>query len=485
MKMANKNIIITILILLATLSFVSADFTISVNTIVDNVKPGESAQVELTIHNNGAESQTYTILKPSKWKLRSDPLTDYFSGMTVAAGASKTTSLSMTPEKEIETSYGLHAVELQVKSEDGETQTASPRIFLESGQSIEYVPNIIVKSDVMNEGGEEGKINPQEPIKIVMFTENRNSLNVTDYTIKIKSSIINTELTSSLGPYDTKTVETTVNVDKYTAPQEVELEIILIKEGKEIGKFYKTITIMPAQEEFATESSTTKAFLKRFTTIKVTNTGNVQKTGTVTQPTTFIKSMFTKTEPKSTKITKDDARYVEWTVTLNAGETKELKETQNYMPLLWAGIILLILIIVYQFIKPEVIIKKSIVNAITKEGGITEIKVLLLIKNISNKEVRSLRITDKVPNIAVLIKEEEAIGTMAPKRVKSLDMRGTIVEWELPELIRHEERIIRYKIRTKLSVLGEIKLPMAEITYEAKPGKKKTSYSDRPSVHNE
>ena len=252
-----------------------------------------------------------------------------------------------------------------------------------------------------------------------------------------------------------------------------------------IKEFKGELQIASIDKDLKQESSTEKTFLGKKTTITVTNIGNVQKTGTVTQTTTFIKSMFTKTNPQSTKITKDDTRYIEWTVTLNAGETKELKETQNYMPILWAGIILLILIIVYQFIKPEVIIKKSIVNAITKEGGITEIKVLLIVKNISNKEVRSLRVVDKVPNIAVLVKEEEAIGTMAPKRVKSLDMRGTIVEWELPELIRHEERIIRYKIRTKLSVLGEIKLPMAEITYEAKPGKKKTSYSDRPSVHNE
>ncbi len=55
----------------------------------------------------------------------------------------------------------------------------------------------------------------------------------------------------------------------------------------------------------------------------------------------------------------------------------------------------------------------------------------------------------------------------------------------MPELVKNEERIIRYKIRTKLSILGAIKLPNAEVSYETTPGKKKVSYSGKGVVEKE
>ena len=198
----------------------------------------------------------------------------------------------------------------------------------------------------------------------------------------------------------------------------------------------------------------------------------------------FFEGIFTSTIPKAEKVKEDGQKYYSWEQTLEPGENVELTRKVSYVPLAIIIIILIILGIVYYFIKPEVIIKKKVVNVSRTEGGVSEVKLLLLVKNISKKDVRNLRITDTIPNMAVYVKEDLP-GTLHPKRVRSYEVTGTTIEWAMPELVKNEERIIRYKIRTKLSILGAIKLPNAEVSYETTPGKKKMSYSGKGVVEKE
>ncbi len=479
-----KKIYSILLVFLLTLSIATATFELGVESIKDRIKQGDTAEIKLTITNTESGTNTYTIAKPAKWRLRSDPLSDYFSGMTIMPGQSKTTTIQMTPETDF--TFGSHAVDLKVTAVgSGEEKTISPRIFLESGQKIDYVPNVVAKTLISNVGGEIGEVNPQEPVKVVVSLDNKNSLDISELTVKLKSNMINEERATQLAPNEiNKKEEFVVEVDKYVPPQEMDLEIILIMDGMEIGKFHREIKFLGVERDFLEEPSTEKKFLVTVDKVIATNIGNVEKTGTVRVETSFLRGIFTKTTPDTETVKEDGVKYYEWEQTLQPGESIELVKRESYVPLAIIIIIIVLLVLGYYLIKPEVIIQKKIVNVSRTEGGVSEVKVLLLIKNISGKDVRNLRVTDVIPNIAVYVKEDLP-GTLPPKRIRSYEVTGTNIEWGIPELTKREERMIRYKIRTKLSILGAIKLPNAELSYETTPGKKKMSYSGKGVVQKE
>jgi hypothetical protein len=51
------------------------------------------------------------------------------------------------------------------------------------------------------------------------------------------------------------------------------------------------------------------------------------------------------------------------------------------------------------------------------------------------------------------------------------DRRGNLIKWNIEMLDRFEERLITYKIKSKLSILGPFKLRPAVIRYENRNGK--------------
>jgi len=479
-----KKLTTIFLILLLTLTMASAAFELSVESVKDRIKQGDTAEVKLTLTNTGSAAALFQLEKPAKWRLKSEPLSDYFSGISVAAGESKTTNLFMTPESDL--MIGVYAVDLKItESATNETQTVSPRIYVESGEKVDYVPNLQVPvRKITNAGKDSTEINPQEPITIMLMIENQNSLDIPDYTIKLDGgSLIKEEATSKIGPYGNDTQSWTVKIDDYVPPQKIDLRITLLRGGEIIKEFIEPITIGKVDKDLQQSTATEKKFLSKITTINITNLGNVEKTGEITLKTSWINRMFSSTKPEADVKTIDDSKYYAWEVTLQPSQSTTLQRKTSYVSLAIIIIILIAIWIFFAFINPEVVIKKRIVNVSRSEGGVSEIKLLLLVKNMSNKNIRNLRVLDIIPNIAAFIKEDLP-GTIPPKKIRAF-VSGTEIEWGIPEIYRNEERIIRYKIRTKLSILGDVRLPNAEVSYELPNGRRKTSYSDKGVVKKE
>ena len=53
-------------------------------------------------------------------------------------------------------------------------------------------------------------------------------------------------------------------------------------------------------------------------------------------------------------------------------------------------------------------------------------------------------------------------------------MSGAKVIWALAELDSHEHRLITYKVKAKLNILGTFSLPRAVVEFHKKSGKKKS-----------
>jgi len=102
-----------------------------------------------------------------------------------------------------------------------------------------------------------------------------------------------------------------------------------------------------------------------------------------------------------------------------------------------------------------------------EEGGISEIKILLHVKNRSNFTIDEIDITDTIPHIGEMDKEIQ-IGTIKPVSIAKHKRIGTIVKWQIISLEKYEERIITYRIRSKLSILGGLILPAAKLKFKEK-----------------
>jgi hypothetical protein len=151
--------------------------------------------------------------------------------------------------------------------------------------------------------------------------------------------------------------------------------------------------------------------------------------------------------------------------------------TTNYRILLY-GIILLILIIVsYYLIRSPVIATKDCRIMGKKIDGISNLKVKLHIKNRSARTISNIKIIDKVPSLVDIV-EENNLGSLRPTKILRHGNSGVIARWDLEALEPYEERIITYKLKSKLKIFGSIELPQTLMKFDSKFGGIRTSTSN-------
>ena len=96
---------------------------------------------------------------------------------------------------------------------------------------------------------------------------------------------------------------------------------------------------------------------------------------------------------------------------------------------------------------------------------ISEFKVLLHLQNIGDSVIKDLEVFDYVPTLIDIVKEF-SIGTLNPTRVLKHEKKGrSAVIWDIEKLDPHEERIVSYNIKSKLTILGELTLPSAVVKF--------------------
>ncbi len=106
-------------------------------------------------------------------------------------------------------------------------------------------------------------------------------------------------------------------------------------------------------------------------------------------------------------------------------------------------------------------------------------KIILNVKNEGIKPIEHIEVIDKVPNIVDVLHNFD-LGTVRPDKISKKD-GATLIKWDVSELDSQEERILTYRIKSKLSILGDFTLPVANLKYPK--GKKKVRvYSNSVKV---
>lgn len=464
--------------LLVPIVYSADQFYAEIKPINEKIYEDEAASFYLRIINNlGAtdEFRIYTLDHPI-WGIYSAP-GEYSISATVGPKDDETITIFVEP---INAEPGIHEVNIRIRSKTTDRVISVPATVTlrHPAGSKEYVPTVIMDIDM------EKDINPRDPIPIKVHLSNQNPLNIPDLRIQVTSDneIFEAIIVSpGIQPKERKTVEITVTLDPLTSPQPDILYFSLLRGNETItGPVRKNIEIIK-YSGIVPDLEPKISFLKTDNAITFKNDGNIKYKGNVKVGTTFLKNMFTSVEPKAKTIKEEGVRYLSWDVSLEPGQGYPVRVVINYRPLLLMTILLGIVIALYYKYRSPLIIQKSVVDVQKNEGGITGVKIILNIINRGSKHVRNVELTDKVPDL-VDIEQGVSLGSLQPTKILRHENRGIMMKWNIHELEPEEERVITYRVKAKLSILGEFMLPpmLAKFEYE---GRHIKSHSNRLYVN--
>ena len=265
------------------------------------------------------------------------------------------------------------------------------------------------------------------------------------------------------------------SINPQTPPQEDTLVVKVISNNKTLDTKVAGIEVIE-HKEASKDEKTKKGFLKTEQHITLTNVGNVIYTEGLKVESPFVQTLFTSSKPKGKFVKEDGKRYLVIPVEVGIGESLTIIITENYITLLIIAVLVAMIILVYYIVRSPLTIKKTASNIYLKEGGVSELKVILHVSNRGKSKLREIEIIDRIPNI-VDLEKGLTIGTLHPTKILKHEKKGTIIKWFIDELDAGDERVISYKIKSHLSILGEFNLSAAIGKFKFK-GKETITHSN-------
>ncbi len=450
-----------IVVLVCLSSVVSAVFfDVQLEPESQTVKLDETARFKLTVYHDSEFSESFEVYSPDvEWDINTEPSTDIY--LKVAPKEIKTTTLLVRP---LYINPGYYSIGLNIKLA-GTNEVVKKKLLLGVSKTIqaEYSPAVYAKIIVPKE------VDPREEVPIKILLKNQNRKKLEDLTVKIRSEFINKDHITSLEPLEEKELEFKVRLDPKTRPAKdiVQVSLFVPSVGSKSVQFdipaveYQIAVYGKIEEQV----SELKGFFSRKKIITLANTGNARMEQVYEDKTNFIKRFFTFTDPNARTKKTGDERVLTWMVKLDAGEEEQIVIKTDYKLIFYFLLLAALFLAGYHLLRSPILVKKAAMIVETVEGGISELKVIISIRNRTRYPLRDLVVLDKIPSI-VKVKEEEEVGTLRPVMIKEQEHGGSLLKWTLSDLDPSEERILSYKIRTKFGVLGGFKLPPALVKYK-------------------
>ncbi len=459
------KLITFIVLLLLTATFVSASTDIELIPIKNEINLKETGSFTLKLTNSGEITKTYKIFSlESGWLI--DPLPEDRT-FILKPNAQRTTTVTVRPS--VDFKPGIYAPTLiidEYKGTEYKSYSQNLKIYLSPDGPVDYLPSIKVDLDMPD------KIYPSEPVPITLQLENKNPLDLTNLKIRVQSEMndFQKEMLIDLPPLERKTTKFTIIPNPHQQPKDYTIFIIFERHGEQVKVIPKKVEILPQYPSYIYTQTEEILAWKYFYTVRATNPGNVKKAQDVKIPTNFWKSLFTQGVDEVKVI--DGQRYLTWERSLSPGEEHFIHYAINYRLGLYLLLAIIFFTVFYYAVRsPVTVTKKAVAKHTADHETLSEIKVTLEVKNMTKRPVKGIEIIDLVPAIANVQKSLE-LGTLRPKEIRNTK-KGTKVIWALAEIDGQEHRIITYKIKAKLNILGTFSLPRANIEFTKGKGKKK------------
>ncbi|MBN1793160.1 hypothetical protein JW826_05755 [Candidatus Woesearchaeota archaeon] len=459
--------------MLALVPLASA-FTYTVEPLTNRITKSDSARFRVVVQNTLEVEDQFTISsRDVSWILQSEPTTK-----TVGPLASASFIVELIPKSTL-IEENVYIVPVKIKSEKtGTYQEEGQRfvIFLSFLQNSSYSPTVTptVFMDKV--------VDPREPVSVRVNLRNRNQRELKDLEVVLKGGPeLDKSYMTNLLPLEEKVNDILFRVDPYTLPGKRTLSIQIIFDNKTVSESSAEYEIL-GYSDMKETASKTSSFLRYENTFDILNDGNEPGVAEHRFEMNFVERLFTRFSPEALK-EKDSINKVYYVIRKDLGpkEIFRIITVTDYR-LLAAIIALIILSFVLYFVfrTPIILYKSAEPEGKRTHEGLSDIKVRIYLKNRSAKSVSNIRLTDTVPPIAEL-KKSTHVGSMDPIHF-SKGRKGTIARWEFASLEPFEERVIAYRIESKLKLFGGIKLPSAKARFEEKKGRERVSYSNQVNM---
>ncbi|MFC1697233.1 hypothetical protein ACFL1H_02800 [Nanoarchaeota archaeon] len=454
MKRALAFIIIILTLLLST--SVLADFGLKIKPIKDVIVDTDSAKFNVTITNNFLEDTTFFLSSPDEelvvWDFYTDPLTD--STVEIPAGETYSTIIIFKPYFEVKDNMNARIVRVAVDASEMDIKKEKElTIFLGKNVVVgEYVPSYIVEASL-----DKFEVVPNvDDLILTVKLNNKNGRIIDNLKLIIESDLIDkNEQIVFLDSWEDKPVKFKFNFDPKQQPQEDEIKITaeVLSEGDiylPINEITSLTYEIKGYSNLIQEDDNLPGFLKKTDIISIKNDGTLGELIELDIPSKmFTKKIFT-VDPQSV-----DGNMYKWT--LAPGQEINVRIVTNYrlFTLILVIIVLIIIgsIIAYYSLRSPLIVTKRAASITTEEGGIANIKFVLNVKNRTKYPLKNLELIDKLSKMVSLDKEMD-LGSVKPSKV--VKNRGTVLKWQFNVLDPFEERIITYKVKSKLKILGRL-----------------------------
>jgi hypothetical protein len=458
--------VVSILALLALVSAASA-FMYFVEPINNTINKDQSATFKLTIENTLTEQDFYTISTRDVHWIVTPQVTDTVNGKEEIS-----VIITLTP-KQFVTEGRAYFVPVKIRSAVTDSYREDDKKFgvIVTSGAIDYVrlitPNVLIDNIV----------DPREKIAVKINLKNWMPKDYNDLKITIDGEEFSREYTTNLLGLEDKTNEILFEVNPLLSPGKRTLTLMIYSEEVEapisVTSEYEILGYVDMKESVQKDVS----LFRTKQTVIITNNGNLAGIAEHSFSAGCIKRMFTKFSPEAVKEKGIDGNtYYVVREKLGPQQSIEITADTNYRLLVTIILFLIICWILYMVFRSPIIIVKKADPVGKTVDGLSEIKVRIYMKNRSRKPTNNIRVIDTVPSIVDLEKSKH-LGSMEPVNV-SKGTRGTIAKWEFESLEPYEERVIAYNIKSKLKLIGGIRLPHAKARFEAKKGQERVTYSN-------
>ncbi len=437
----------------------------------------ETTSVDIVVKNTQSQSDTFTLsLFPTQFEKISANLDTFL--LTLAPGEEKTVKLVFVSPIDAEPGSTIFEVITKSTSDESVSETKNIILTVQRITSI-YIPELSL---------EKYTLNPSEPVKITATVYNLEDVLSEKTFLKIAvkkgTEIVQTfdESLDSIGAKSSVTISKSFVLDQYAPPGSYAVESELrdatnqLKYSKAVNFQVNTVTQPPTEYS---KKSTGYNVIFSLASIKIKNEGNVELPSfTVTQSLPrFAQSLFDpEIEPTSSE-TEGTRVIYNWVVPpLQPGG----QYTISYKIALWRVWISLIILggIVYGGYK--LLSKPRIGKRTSHQGEISrgkEILIMLDAKNRAFHEIKDVEIVDVVPTIARVVDRFDTLRPKA-KRVPG----GTELRWSFGSMRPGEERVVTYRIRPVVDVVGHLSLPHAQMIFTDRHKVKRLSISKQALI---
>lgn len=470
MNYKKKTALFTFIALAAiiALPIVEGSFFVDSESINSSIARDEVATYNVTITNMDDTTRTYTVelaaVYARDWRINP-------GSVTVPADSSVSFVMSLRPSPTVES--GSKSISVRISSGRGTTEELSvPVRVLSEGQFVGYPPNVrLAVSSAMSH-------DPREIYDLDVGISNRNPRDLEDLELSISSDHFGAEQIFDLEGLEEEEFNFELEMDDRIPPGEYPYVVRLHYPGAEgyIAEEIRSLEIL-GYSYIEPIINTTSNWFKTTQTITMYNDGNEESVKEVSLRAPWYQRLFLSASEEYEVVTLDGGANIQFSQSVQAEEEIVITVDRNYRPLVILLLVAILATLAYFSFRSPVIAKKKVYQLKQSGEGVSEMKIRLYIKNRSNNPVTDVSVTDYLPRIT----EYESLsdpGSVSPDKVSRTAKKGTILSWNFETLESQEERILSYKIKSNLGIVGNITLPKIKLNFRNSKNIQRTSYSD-------